>query len=197
MMAALAAARHQRGPRRGRRQAERRAARGGSRRRAAGLPGAVPARRSGARGMFALPAPLERLTDRTPLRIIAASTRIGADWRIARADRALMFTGIVAGSRPHRARRTPRRRAALDARRRRARPVDDVADRRQHRRQRLLPDGRRASTRRRSPSTSRPRRCAARRGSIAAAAVNLEKALRLSDRLGGHLVAATSTASAS
>jgi diaminohydroxyphosphoribosylaminopyrimidine deaminase/5-amino-6-(5-phosphoribosylamino)uracil reductase len=41
----------------------------------------------GARGMFALPAPLERLTDRTPLRI-AGVDRIGPDWRIlARIER--------------------------------------------------------------------------------------------------------------
>jgi hypothetical protein len=37
--------------------------------------------------MFALPAPLERLTDRTPLRI-AGVDRIGPDWRIlARIER--------------------------------------------------------------------------------------------------------------
>ncbi len=35
----------------------------------------------GARGMFALPAPLERLADRTPLRIIGVDP-VGADWRI-------------------------------------------------------------------------------------------------------------------
>jgi diaminohydroxyphosphoribosylaminopyrimidine deaminase / 5-amino-6-(5-phosphoribosylamino)uracil reductase len=40
-----------------------------------------------ARGMFALPAPLERLSDRTPLRI-AGVDRIGTDWRIlARIER--------------------------------------------------------------------------------------------------------------
>lgn len=39
------------------------------------------------RGMFALPAPLERLTDRTPLRITGVD-RIGSDWRIlARIER--------------------------------------------------------------------------------------------------------------
>ena len=35
----------------------------------------------GARGMFALPAPLERLSDRTPLRIIGVDP-VGTDWRI-------------------------------------------------------------------------------------------------------------------
>jgi len=41
----------------------------------------------GARGMFVLPAPLERLTDRTSLRI-AAVDAVGADWRIlARIER--------------------------------------------------------------------------------------------------------------
>ncbi len=41
----------------------------------------------GARGMFALPAPLERLTDRTALRITGVD-RIGADWRVlARIER--------------------------------------------------------------------------------------------------------------
>jgi diaminohydroxyphosphoribosylaminopyrimidine deaminase/5-amino-6-(5-phosphoribosylamino)uracil reductase len=35
----------------------------------------------GARGMFALPAPLERLADRTPLRIVGVDP-IGTDWRI-------------------------------------------------------------------------------------------------------------------
>ncbi|MEP6998599.1 MAG: bifunctional diaminohydroxyphosphoribosylaminopyrimidine deaminase/5-amino-6-(5-phosphoribosylamino)uracil reductase RibD [Betaproteobacteria bacterium] len=41
----------------------------------------------GARGMFALPAPLTRLADRTPLRIVAIDP-VGADWRIlARIER--------------------------------------------------------------------------------------------------------------
>ena len=41
----------------------------------------------GARGMFVLPAPLERLADRTPLRI-AGVDAVGADWRIlARIER--------------------------------------------------------------------------------------------------------------
>jgi diaminohydroxyphosphoribosylaminopyrimidine deaminase/5-amino-6-(5-phosphoribosylamino)uracil reductase len=41
----------------------------------------------GARGMFALPAPLERLTDRTPLRIVGVDP-VGTDWRIlARVER--------------------------------------------------------------------------------------------------------------
>jgi diaminohydroxyphosphoribosylaminopyrimidine deaminase / 5-amino-6-(5-phosphoribosylamino)uracil reductase len=41
----------------------------------------------GARGMFALPASLERLSDRTPLRI-AGVDRIGTDWRVlARIER--------------------------------------------------------------------------------------------------------------
>jgi diaminohydroxyphosphoribosylaminopyrimidine deaminase/5-amino-6-(5-phosphoribosylamino)uracil reductase len=35
----------------------------------------------GARGMFALPAPLERLADRTPLRIVGVDP-VGTDWRI-------------------------------------------------------------------------------------------------------------------
>jgi diaminohydroxyphosphoribosylaminopyrimidine deaminase/5-amino-6-(5-phosphoribosylamino)uracil reductase len=41
----------------------------------------------GARGMFALPAPLERLADRTPLRIVGVE-RVGTDWRVlARIER--------------------------------------------------------------------------------------------------------------
>jgi len=41
----------------------------------------------GARGMFALPAPLERLADRTPLNIVGVDP-VGADWRIlARIER--------------------------------------------------------------------------------------------------------------
>ena len=41
----------------------------------------------GARGMFALPAPLSRLSDRTPLRLVGVDP-VGADWRIrARIER--------------------------------------------------------------------------------------------------------------
>ena len=41
----------------------------------------------GARGMFALPAPLDRLADRTPLRIVGVDP-VGADWRVlARIER--------------------------------------------------------------------------------------------------------------
>ena len=41
----------------------------------------------GARGMFALPAPLDRLADRTPLRIVGVDP-VGSDWRVlARIER--------------------------------------------------------------------------------------------------------------
>ena len=70
--------------------------------------------------------------------------------------------------------RLPRRRAA----------------RRQHRAQRCLHDGHHARPRRRaaSASTSRPRAWTRPPGSAEPGAVNLEKALRANDRLGGHLV---------
>ncbi len=87
MMTALARGRHQRGPRRGRRQAERRACL---------APGLVDELLvylapcllgDGARGMFALPAPLDRLADRTPLRIVGVDP-VGSDWRVlARIER--------------------------------------------------------------------------------------------------------------
>ncbi len=137
--------------------------------------------------MFALPAPLARLADRTPLRIVGVDP-VGADWRIRRQDRALMFTGIVQA-----VGRIATAKAAADGLRLSldTDTLDAVgpARRRQRRGQRLLPDDRRHRRGNARASTCRPRRCAARRGSIARVAVNLEKALQLSDRLGGHLVA--------
>ena len=98
-----------------------------------------------------------------------------------------MFTGIVEAVGRIAARGAGRRRRAA-ARRVRTRSISPTSRRRQHRRQRLLPDGRRHRGRDCSTSTCRPRRCAARRASRAGGDVNLEKALRLADRLGGHLV---------
>ena len=141
--------------------------------------------------MFERGAPLAALAGRATLSFDAVD-RIGDDLRIvarfASTGAALMFTGIV---------QAVGRIVAVEPRGDGLRIGVDAAaldivrhrDRRQRRGRRLLPHRGRDATARGSRSTCRPRRCAARRASMRAAPVNLEKALRFGDRLGGHLVA--------
>ena len=151
------------------------------------------------------------------LRVHATSTRIGDDLRLllrpppepprrrrdasatppsaATSDNAAMFTGIVSGRRPHRRSPAARRRAPRSARRLTIEApagwLDDAAHRRQHRPRRRLHDGRRARRRRAGRfevDVSAESLAAHRRRSTRPGEVNLEKALRADDRLGGHLV---------